>query len=188
MSRISSVYAAASLDGFIARKDGAVDWLNEANKVIPEGEDCGFISFVNSVDALVMGRKTFETVLSFGCDWPYGDKPVIVMSRNHVDIPDNLPGSVTFSNETPVELTKRLEREGAKRLYIDGGALIHSFLRDDLIKDIIITVIPIVIGEGIPLFGDLKKDIHLKHAETKVFDFGFIQSRYELNNQEAPTG
>ncbi len=180
MKQISSIYVATSLDGFIARKNGAIDWLNEANKTVPEDEDCGFISFMNSIDALIMGRKTFETVLSFGCEWPYGDTPVIVLSHKNVEIPNNLQTTVSFSNESPTELTKRLKKKGAKRLYIDGGATIHSFLKEDQIKDITITVIPIVIGDGIPLFGKLQEDILLKHIETKVFDFGFIQSTYEI--------
>ena len=187
MKRISSVYVATSLDGFIARKNGDINWLNEANSRVPEGEDCGFISFMNSVDALIMGRKTFETVLSFGSEWPYGETPVIVLSHNDVEIPDNLSKKVTFSNESPTELTTRLEKEGAQRLYIDGGATIHRFLKEDQIKDITSTVIPIVIGDGIPLFGEQQQeDILLKHIETKVFDFGFIQSTYEIKKQGEP--
>lgn len=181
MSRISSVYIATSLDGFIARKNGNIEWLNEANKVVPEGEDCGFVSFMTSVDLIVMGRKTFETVLSFDCEWPYGETPVIVLSRSEVDIPERLSNGVSYSNESPSELTKRLEEEGAKRLYIDGGTTIHSFLKENLIKDITITVIPTVLGDGIPLFGELENDIQLIHIETKIFDFGFVQSTYEIN-------
>lgn len=182
MTQISSVYVATSLDGFIARKDGNIDWLNEANSVLPEGEDCGFFSFMNSVDALVMGRKTFEKVLSFG-QWPYGDKPVIVLSRNKVNIPDNLSRTVTCSSESPRKLSERLSMTGAKRLYIDGGVTIQTFLQEGLINDLTITIIPIIIGDGISLFGEVKKDIKLKHIETIAYDFGFVQSTYEVETE-----
>ena len=179
MDRIASVYIATSLDGFIAREDGDIDWLNAANEVVPEGEDCGFFAFLDSVDCLVMGRNTYEKVLSFG-QWPYGEKPVIVLSRNEVKIPDSLPKSVSWSSESPKALSDRLLREGVKRVYVDGGNTIQRFLAEELVKDITITVIPVFIGSGIPLFGKLEKDIQLKHVSTTTFDFGFVQSTYEV--------
>ena len=179
VNRIASVYIATSLDGFIARENGDIDWLNDANKVVPKGEDCGFLAFMDSVDALVMGRKTFEQVLSFG-QWPYGDKPVIVLSSNKVKIPDNLPQTVSWSSESPHELSDRLAMEGAKRIYIDGGITIQRFLSDGLVKDLTITVIPVILGRGISLFGDVDNDISLKHIATTAYDFGFIQSTYEF--------
>jgi dihydrofolate reductase len=182
MKRISSVYVGTSLDGFIARKDGSIDWLNEANSSLPEGEDLGFFSFMNSVDAMVMGRKTFEQVLSFG-QWPYGDKPIIVLSRNKVEIPDDLSQAVTYSSESPSELTGRLIKAGVNRIYIDGGATIQRFLQEGLIKDLTITVIPIILGDGISLFGEIEKDIKLKHINTKSYDFGFVQSTYEIETK-----
>lgn len=184
MHQISSVYIATSLDGYIARQDGSIDWLNEANSLVPEGEDCGFFAFMDSVDALIMGRKTFEQVLSFG-QWPYGDTSIIVLSRNTVDIPKELSKTVSCTSEAPSKLSKRLEDQGAKRLYIDGGKTIQSFLNEGLIKDLTITRIPTVIGNGISLFGELKADIKLKHIATKVYDFGFVQSRYEIENNKA---
>jgi len=87
----TSVYVGASLDGFIARCDGSMDWLNEAQSLVPEGEDCGYKAFMASVDTLIMGRKTFEQVLTFG-PWHYGDTPVVVLSHNPVTIPSHLPG------------------------------------------------------------------------------------------------
>jgi len=182
MKRISSVYVGTSLDGFIARKDGSIDWLNEANSSLPEGEDLGFYSFMDSIDAIVMGRKTFEQVLSFG-QWPYGNKPIIVLSRYKIEIPDDLSLAVTCSSESPIELTGRLIKEGANRLYIDGGATIQSFLQEGLIKDLTITVIPILLGDGISLFGKIEKDIKLKHIKTKSYDFGFVQSTYEIETK-----
>ena len=179
MDRIASVYIATSLDGFIAREDGDIDWLNAANEEVPEGEDSGFFAFFDSVDCLIMGRNTYEKVLSFG-QWPYGKKPVIVLSRNEVKIPDSLPKSVSWSSESPEDLSNRLMREGVKRAYVDGGKTIQRFLAEALIKDVTITVIPVLIGSGIPLFGKIEKDIQLKHVSTTAFDFGFVQSTYEI--------
>ena len=111
MSLILSVFIATSLDGFIAREDGSLDWLDDANAAVPEGEDCGFVSFMNSVDVLVMGRNTYEKVLSFG-QWPYENKPVIVLSSRALEIPDNLKNTVEHSSESPEELYQRLAQKG----------------------------------------------------------------------------
>ena len=177
MNRIASVFIATSLDGYIAREDGGIDWLNNANKVVPEGEDCGFFTFMDSVDAIAMGRNTFENVLSFG-QWPYGDKPVIVLSSRRIEIPVNLPKTVSWSSESPRELMDRLANEGTKRVYVDGGVTIQRFLEEGLIKDITITRIPVILGSGIPLFSNAAKNISLNHVETKVYEFGFVQSTY----------
>jgi dihydrofolate reductase len=179
MSITASVFIATSLDGFIARKDGNLDWLDTANATTPKGEDCGYHTFMDSVDALIMGRKTYDKVLSFG-KWPYGDKPVIVLSRNPMAIPNNISKTVMHSSENPSELCERLEKEGCKRLYIDGGITIQRFLDVGLINDMTITVIPVILGGGLPLFGDVENDIQLKHIATKNYDFGFVQLTYEI--------
>lgn len=174
-----SVYIATSLDGFIARRDGSIDWLNEAQGLIPEGEDCGFKEFMDSVDVLVIGRKTFEQVLSFG-QWPYGQTKMVVLSHNTVEIPDNLPPCVSCSSEPPQVLLERLSEQGAKHAYVDGGKTIHSFLAESLIDEFIITRIPILIGDGIPLFDSIQNDIQLEHIHTTAFDFGLVQSTYRV--------
>ena len=174
-----SVYVGISLDGFIARSDGAVDWLDEANKAVPAGEDCGFQAFMDSVDTLVMGRKTFEQVLSFG-QWPYGETPVVVLSRNAISFPPNLPNTVTHSSESPRDLLERFSSEGVKHVYVDGGNTIQRFFSAGLIDQITVTVIPVILGGGIPLFGPLDKDINLTHLRTTAFDFGFVQSTYAV--------
>ncbi len=179
MSLISSVFIATSLDGFIARSNGDLDWLDAANASVPEGEDCGYNDFMKDIDILVMGRKTYEKVLSFGV-WPYGDIPVIILSRNKIKFPTHLPKNVSCSSESPKDLCKRLSSEGAKRLYIDGGLTIQRFLAEGLIDNITITTIPIIIGEGIPLFNGPTNDVLLKHIKTKVFDFGFVQTTYKV--------
>lgn len=179
MSIISSVFIATSLDGFIARKNGDLDWLDEANEIVPKGTDLGYETLMKNIDTLIMGRNTFEKVLSFGF-WPYDDKPVIVLSRNKVEIPSHLSESVSGSSESPKELCKRLSSEGIKRLYIDGGYTIQQFLAEDLIDEITITTIPIILGEGIPIFNGPKRDVLLKHVKTISFDFGFVQTTYKV--------
>ena len=179
MSLISSVFIATSLDGFIAREDGSLDWLDAANVSVPEGEDCGYVSFMNSVDALVMGRNTYEKVSSFG-QWPYENKSVIVLSSRDLDIPENLKPTVEHSFESPDILCDRLSEKGFNRLYIDGGITIQRFLNYGLINDLTITVIPVIIGTGKSLFGKLENDIKLKHTSTKAYDFGFVQSTYQV--------
>ncbi len=179
MSIKVSVYIATSLDGFIARRDGALDWLDEANVTVPEGEDCGFHAFMNSVDVLIMGRKTYETVLSFGA-WPYGRTPVVVLSHHPISFPPHLPDTVTHASEPLRDLLERLAGEGVKHVYVDGGHTIQGFLFEGLVDEMTVTVIPVIIGDGIPLFGAIEKDIHLTHLDTTAFDFGFVQTTYAV--------
>jgi dihydrofolate reductase len=179
MSAKASVYIATSLDGFIAREDGGLDWLNTANSNVPKGEDCGYRAFMDTVDVLVMGRKSYEKVLSFE-NWPYGDTRVVVLSRNPIAFPKKIPKSVTHSSETPTELTGRLISEGMQHLYVDGGVTIQRFLAEGLINELTITIIPILLGSGIRLFGPLPKDIQLTHIATRSFDFGFVQKKYSI--------
>jgi len=171
----ASVFVATSLDGFIARKDGDLDWLVKAGE--QGGEDYGFQAFMDSVDVLVMGRHSYEKVLTFDA-WLYGEKPVVVLSSRTVEVPAALRKTVSSSSETPRELMERLAAQGASHLYIDGGITIQRFLASDLIDEITITRIPVLIGEGIPLFGRLAKDIALVHRSTRVFDNGYVQSTY----------
>ncbi|MBF0286784.1 MAG: dihydrofolate reductase [SAR324 cluster bacterium] len=179
MGLISSVFIATSLDGFIARTDGSLDWLDKANANVPAGEDCGYHVFMESIDVLVMGRNTYEKVRSFG-GWPYGSKPVVVLSSNTIKIPEDLSQTVSCSSESPKALCECLTQEGAKRLYVDGGITIQRFLAENLINDFTITVIPVILGNGISLFGKLEADISLRHITTKAYDWGFVQSTYEV--------
>ena len=174
-----SVFIAVSLDGYIAREDGGLDWLEAANATVPRGEDCGYALFMQSVDTIVMGRKSYEKVLSFG-EWPYGDTAVVVLSRTALEIPGNLSSTVSHSSETPKALHMRLAEQGNERLYIDGGVTIQRFLAAGLITDLTITTIPVLLGGGIPLFGRLDRDIALKHVSTTSYDFGFVQSTYDV--------
>lgn len=171
------VFIATSLDGFIARLDGTLDWLE---KQPTAGEDFGYDAFMDSVDGLVMGRGTFEQVLTFG-QWPY-PKPVVVLSASlsQHDLRADLQGRVTVRNEAPRALMAHLHSQGWRRVYIDGGKVIQSFLAEGLIDDLVVTRVPILLGQGIPLFGKLTRDVDLKHRETTSFASGLVSSRYEV--------
>jgi len=177
----ASVYIATTLDGFIARKNGDLDWLpgSDGEPVEQDNDDLGYKAFMNSVDVLVMGRNTYELVLSFG-QWPYGNKRVVVLSNKLTKLSDKLPETVELRSYSPKELYIDLQESGSSHLYIDGGRTIQGFIEADLINEIIITRIPILIGDGIPLFGSLSKDKNLRHLETLTFDNGFVQSKYEF--------
>jgi len=176
-----SVYIATSLDGFIAREDGSLDWLpgSDGEAIDGNNEDYGYHAFMESVDVLIMGRNTYEMVAGFG-PWPYGEKKVIVLSSSIKELPPELPDVVELRSGSPDDIVKQLEASGYKHAYIDGGHTIQGFLKSDLINEITITRVPIVIGGGIPLFGPLEKDYVLKHITTQSFDNGFVQSRYAI--------
>jgi dihydrofolate reductase len=176
----ASVFIATSLDGFIARVDGGLDWLDAANATVPTGEDCGYSAFMQSIDTLVMGRNTYEKVLSFG-PWPYGSTPVIVLSSKPIHFPDTIPDTVTHSAENPLALCERLSSQGVDHIYVDGGNTIGRFLSANLIDELTITIIPVLLGTGIPLFSPIKSDIALTCVDSKTFDFGFVQLKYAIS-------
>lgn len=173
------VFVATSLDGYIARKDHQIDWLqnNEAGNI-----DHGYEQFIESVDGIIMGRNTYEVVLKLTSgNWPY-IKPVIVLTRTltQSEIPTNLTDKVTTANQTPMRLFETLRKQGWSRVYIDGGKTIQSFLSQGLIHDITISTIPILIGDGIPLFGNTTKDIHLELISSRQYATGLLQSHYRV--------
>ena len=172
-----SVFVATSLDGYLARADGGIDWLEDASS--ETGEDYGFRRFFATVDALVMGRNTFEKVLSFE-KWPYGDKPVVVLSSSLTQVPEDAPKTVEITSASPAELVQRLSARGAKHLYVDGGVTIQRFLQAGLIHSLTIARIPILLGSGIPLFGTLPGDVLLRHVRTQSYPNGLVQSEYEV--------
>lgn len=165
-----AVFIATSLDGRIARADGGLDWLDAAQG---SGEDYGYAAFFGSVDALVMGRRTYEKVLTFGA-WPYAGKRCIVLTRT----PRASLHGEEFSSEAPSALVERLQREGVRRVYVDGGEVIRSFLRAGLIDELTLSVLPIVLGDGIPLFADGLPEQRLSLEATTPFPSGLVQLRY----------
>ena len=173
-----SVFVATSLDGFIARKDGSFDWIDNAGA--PDGEDFGYEAFFASIDMLAIGRNTYDQVLTFD-KWPYRKKRVHVLSNRAVPIPASLASTVSASAETPGELVERLSAEGIKHVYVDGGVTIQGFLAAGLVDDLTITLIPLLLGAGRPLFGPLEKDVALAHIATKTYDgCGFVQVIYRV--------
>ncbi len=169
----ASVFIATSLDGFIAREDGGLDWLPE------DPEPHGYDEFIATVDAIVMGRKTFEIVLAFG-SWPFGEKPVIVLSSNPSEIAAPEGTVCEAMNGTPPEIVERLAERGYKHLYIDGGVTVQGFLGAGLIQRLIVTRIPVLLGSGIPLFGHVSHDVRLKHVATRSYPSGIVQSEYVI--------
>ena len=168
----ASVFIATSLDGFIARPDGALDWLPAGG-----GEPHGYDEFISSVDTIVIGRKTFETVLAFEA-WPYGTRPVVVLSATlkEVSVPEGAVCELMAG--TPRDVVDRLAERGREHLYIDGGVTIQGFLRAGLIQRMTITRVPVLLGSGIPLFGSLPADVRLDHVATRSYRSGLVQSEY----------
>ncbi len=173
----ASVYIATSLDGFIARENGDLDWLPPGTD--ESGEDYGYHDFISQIDCMVMGRGTFEKVLDIG-EWHYGELKVAVLSSKPVDIPPHLAETVFWLTGTPQEIVAQLAERGAQHLYVDGGVTIQGFLAAGLIQELIITTIPVLIGTGIPLFGPTPHDIPLRHVQTTSYKNGMVQSRYEV--------
>ena len=170
-----SVFIATSLDGFIARRDGSLDWLD-----VPEhNEDYGYAAFMDTVDAIVMGRNTYDVVLGLG-PWPYGNTPVIVPTRRPLEAPNGFADSVEATALTPSELVAELQARGVEHIYVDGGRTIQSFLAEGLIDRLTITTIPALIGDGIRLFGPTEKDIQLRHVDTIAYTNGLVQSTYDV--------
>jgi len=170
----ASVFIGMSVDGFIARPNGELDFLPPGG-----GEPHGYDEFMGSVDALVIGRGTFETVLSFP-EWPYGKKRVVVLSSRPLDFSGVRGGNVEQMSGTPAEIVSKLAASGSEYLYIDGGITVQRFLSAGLIQRLIITRVPVLIGEGIPLFGTLPHDIRLRHVATKHYQSGLVQTEYEV--------
>ena len=170
----ASVFIGTSLDGFIARLNGEFDFLPEGG-----GEPHGYTEFMATVDALVIGRKTFETVLAFP-EWPYGDRQVIVLSSRPLDFSTVRGGRVEQMSGNPAEIIARLVARGFKHFYVDGGLTVQGFLRAGLVQRITITRVPVLIGDGIPLFGSLPHDVQLRHIATQSYASGLVKSEYEV--------
>lgn len=174
------VYIATSLDGYIADKDGGVDWLHSIPN--PEGNDFGFAEFLAGIDALVMGRNTYEAILAFDLDlesqWPY-PKPVYVVSTSAVGVPAALEGKVfPLQPGSPGALVSQLAEQGHQRLYIDGGKTIQGFMEEGLVDEMIITQIPIVLGGGMSLFGELAEPQAFELVSSEVLLGAMVKNHY----------
>lgn len=176
MENKNLVFIAKSLDGYIADKDGGIDWLHSISN--PDQIDMGYNKFIDRIDAIVMGRKTYETVCGFDIPWPY-TKPVFVVSNTLKEVPANLKGLVEIVNGTLTEILEKVNKKGNKNLYFDGGKLVQSFLKEDLIDELIITTIPVLLGAGIPLFGDLPKLLEFEHIKSELFLGEIVQDSYK---------
>lgn len=173
----ASVFIGTSVDGFIARPNGALDFLP-----VGGGEPHGYDEFMAGIDALVVGRNTFETVLAFP-EWPYGKKRVVVLSSRPIDFSAVRGGGIVEQmSGAPAEIIAKLAASGAHNLYIDGGITIQRFLRAGLIDRLIITRVPVLIGEGIPLFAALPRDIKLRHIAMQSYASGLVKTEYRIDD------
>jgi dihydrofolate reductase len=168
-----SAFVGTSLDGFIARRNGDYDFLPTDG-----GEPHGYEEFIASVDTILIGRNTFEVVLKLP-SWPYGDKLVVVLSHRVLDL-SGIPGRVQQMSGEPTQIVEKLTSVGAKHVYVDGGITVQEFLRAGRIHDLTITRIPVLIGEGIPLFGSVPQDIKLRHIGTRQYKSGLVTSEYDV--------
>jgi len=176
-----SVFVGASVDGFIARRNDDLDFLPPGG-----GEPHGYNEFIAGVDAIVIGRKTFEKVLTLG-PWAYGKKQVIVLSNRPVDLSAAVGGIVEQMAGSPAEIISQLEARGFHHIYVDGGLTIQAFLRAGLVQHLTVTRVPVLIGDGIPLFGPLPHDVPLRHVATRHYPSGLVQSEYVIGDGQSAT-
>ena len=175
MKKRNSVFIATSLDGYIADKNGKIDWLHS----IPnhDNTDMGYGEFMSQIDALLMGRNTFETVCGFDIDWPY-QKPVFVLSNTLTELPEKFKNKAKLVKGSLTEILDHVHRKGFNQLYIDGGATIQSFLREDLIDNMVLTIIPVLLGNGLPLFPELPQELEFECTESKVYLNKIVQNHF----------
>tara|TARA_B110000977_G_C11015029_1_gene469119 strand:- start:143 stop:682 length:540 start_codon:yes stop_codon:yes gene_type:complete len=172
----NSVFIATSLDGYIADKNGEIDWLHSIPN--PDHDDMGYIAFNKGIDALVMGRTTFETVLGFDIDWPY-NKPVFVLSNKLKEIPESYKDKAFLIKGTLTEILDQIHKKGFNRLYVDGGTTIRNFLKQDLIDEMVITRIPVLLGSGSSLFSELPNELKFELLATKTYLSQITQNHYK---------
>lgn len=177
----NSIYIATSIDGYIADKNGGIEWLDSI--AIPENEDLGYEIFMSNIDALVMGRNTFETVLGFDVEWPY-KQPVFVLSNSLNEIPESHKEKAFLLKGNLTEVLDQVHKKGYSRLYIDGGNTIQRFLQEDLIDEMIITVFPVLLGGGPSLFSELPNALEFELAESSIHANQLVMLHYKRKNKE----
>lgn len=167
------LFVATSLDGYIASTDGDVNWLSVAEK---ENEDYGYTDFIKNVDTVIMGRKTYEKVLSFGIEFPHKNRDVFILTRQN---PDPKEG-IQYYNGDLGQLVCDLKARDGKNIYVDGGSeIIDEMMKSNLVDEFVITVVPILLGKGMPLFRDNRPEMQIRHISTKTFDTGVVQTHYK---------
>lgn len=181
-----STFIATSADGYIATLDGGVDWLHSAGNLEADmgTDDMGFQCFMQSVDCMIMGRKCMDMLSSMNLtadQWVYGDIPIVVLSHTVKEPPENLQGRVEMYSGDIKELLLKLERDGLKHAYIDGGATITAFINLKLINEMTITKAPLLLGRGIPLFGEMHSSVQLENAKATAFANDFVQLKYRVH-------
>lgn len=175
MEKKNKIFIATSIDGYIAEKNGEIKWLHSIPN--PNGIDLGYTKFTSGVDAYVIGRTTFETVCSFDIDWPY-QKPVFVLSNSMTTMPEKYIGKAELIKGTLKEVLDIIHRKKCFNLYIDGGKTIQSFLKEDLIDEMTITIIPYLLGGGIPLFADLNKKLEFECLDSQIYLGKIVQNHF----------
>lgn len=176
MDNKNKVFIATSLDGYIADKNGGLDWLQSIPN--PNNDDMGYVEFTNGIDALVMGRTTFETVIGFDVPWPY-NKPVFVLSNKLNEIPESHKEKAFLIKGTLMEILDQIHKKGFHKLYIDGGTTIRNFLKEDLIDEMVLTTIPVLLGGGSSLFTELPNELNFELIETKRYLNQITQNHYK---------
>jgi dihydrofolate reductase len=185
-----AAFLATSLDGFIARSDGSIDWLEQANALVQGGEDCGYLEFFNSVDGIVLGRKSFEKVMSFP-EWPYNGKKVYVLSRGGLKCEQvELPSDVHVLSANIEDLAQSLQDKGHHKVYVDGGEVIRQFIHARLLDELTITRVPVLIHSGTPLFkndrsegASQRSDVWMELVQSRTWPFGFTQDVWHFKNR-----
>lgn len=176
MNNSNSVFIATSIDGFIADKNGGIDWLHSVPN--PENDDMGYSDFMSTIDAIVMGRTTFETVCGFDIDWPY-EIPVFVLSNTLTELPKEYSGKVFLKNGSLKEILSDIHERGFYHLYIDGGKTIQNFLKEDLIDEMITTTIAVLLGGGIPLFSELPTQLNFEYISSNIYLGKVVQNHFK---------
>lgn len=171
----NKVFIATSLDGYIADKNGGIEWLHAIPN--PDNIEMGYNEFTSQIDAILMGRNTFETVCGFDIDWPY-QKPVFVLSNSIKSIPEAYKNNVELVSGPLQEILGSIHKKGLANLYIDGGKTIQSFLKEDLIDEMTITIIPFLLGSGIPLFSELPKTLDFECVDSKIYLEKIVQNKF----------
>lgn len=172
------VYLGCSLDGFIARKDGAVDFLDAVDPA-PEDEDYGWHDYISGIDALIMGRNSYDMVLGFG-QWHYGNRKVMVLTTRDIEIPDFIEGEIIPFEGKPEDAIAHMNGLGCENIYVDGGKVVQDFINAELVDELIITIVPIIIGEGIPLFANINVEKRLDLKNVTKYDNGLLSLHYSL--------